>query len=67
MDTDLQAPLARRYVRTMERPGYETAALHKDCERGDYTEALAHLKVWAGMLGTYGSHAPRHYFPATVC
>jgi hypothetical protein len=35
----------------MDQAGAAMAATHRACERQDYTEALAHLRVWAGLLG----------------
>jgi hypothetical protein len=42
---------------TIEAARREMVAMHHAMERGDYAEALAHLKVWAAMLGMDGGYA----------
>jgi hypothetical protein len=41
-------------VAVIEQAGAAMVAMHRALERGDYAEALAHLRVWAGLLGVDG-------------
>lgn len=42
---------------TMEAAGEAMAAMHHAMEQGDHAAALAHLRVWAGLLGVDGGEA----------